>query len=538
VTDDPQPTPLARYLALGRRRLWIIVAATLLVPAVALAVSLAQQHRYEATSTVLLSRQSVANSLTGVQDPGTNQQSFEQIRTTQAKLARVPRVAAEAIRGAHLATPPTVDRFLDHSSVAAADSDDLLSFHVTDPERAWAIALARSYANAFVAYRQALDNASLDLALRDVRRAQADARAAGGASDQLSSSLATKEQQLLTLRALQSSNARVVSNPQKAEQVAPRPVRNVVLGVLVGLVLGIGLAFLIDLLDTRVRSTEEITAGLGLPLLSSIRTPRRGPDGLTQLVMVDDPAGADAESFRILRTNVGFMNLEREARVIMVSSSTESEGKSTTIANLAVAMARAGERTIVVDLDLRRPILPRLFRFDAPLGLTSVVLGQAALGDAICEVPLDPVGADGQVRGGSGATVSILPTGPLPPDPGEFVGSARLAAVLAELRVRYEWVLVDAPPMLGVSDPRTLSTAVDAIFVCCRLGVLRRPMLRGLHGVLSTCAAPTLGFVVTGADSDETAGYGYGYGYREADARESRPARPRRGSSAGAQHKV
>src|SRR5207248_1374590 len=144
-------------------------------------------------------------------------------------------------------------------------------------------------------------------------------------------------------------------------------------------VLGIGLAFLWEALDTRVRSAEEIDERLKLPLLGRLPEPAKRLRMENRLAMVDEPTSAGAEAFRMLRTNVDFANLERGAKTIMVTSAVEGEGKSTTAANLAVAFARSGKRVVLIDLDLRRPFVDKFFTANGHPGVTQVALGMASL---------------------------------------------------------------------------------------------------------------------------------------------------------------
>jgi Mrp family chromosome partitioning ATPase len=254
--------------------------------------------------------------------------------------------------------------------------------------------------------------------------------------------------------------------------------------------------------------------------------------------MLDSPAGVQAEAFRMLRTNLEFATLGRDAQTIMVTSAVEQEGKSTTIANLAIALARAGQRVVLVDLDLRRPFLHRFFELDGP-GITQVALGHVPLEHALATVAITDAEpgrraptANGNgngnghrdvrvMSGESGAPrgnvvkgiLEVLPSGPTPPDPGEFVGAAALSEILAQLRVRTDFVLIDAPPVLHVGDAMALSPKVDGILVVTRMQVVRRHMLSELARQLAGSPAPVLGFVVTAAEEEESYGYGYGYGY-------------------------
>jgi Mrp family chromosome partitioning ATPase len=348
----------------------------------------------------------------------------------------------------------------------------------------------------------------------------------------LYTSLEDKATQLRTLAALKSANASVVQQAQTAVQTAPRTARNVLLGLMLGLFLGVGLAFLREALDTRVRSAEAIGEQLHLPLLARLPEPDKKLKATDTLAMIADPSSVQSEAFRMLRTNVEFASLGKEANVIMVTSATEQEGKSTTIANLAIAMARAGQHVVLIDLDLRRPYIDRFFNLGGRPGLTQVALGMAQLGEAIVRVPIgssDSAAAtygsrNGNSNGNSNASngqasrrlirgaLDVLPSGPIPPDPGEFVGTARLTEILEHIRAHADVVLVDAPPLLHVGDGLTLSAKVDAVLVVTRMEMMRRPILGELERLLETMPAHKLGFVVTGAEEEEGYGSGYGYG--------------------------
>ena len=510
MTSDDRSATVRRYVAMARRRLPILIAATVLVPLAAIGFSLAQQQKFAASSTVLLSRQSVANLLTGTADPGNQQQSFQQIRTTQARLARTDAVVRDALQLAG-ASGTSVPRFLAQSDATANPDNDLLIFRVVDADPRAAARLASAYATAFVAYRRQLDTTSLDLALREVESARAAATAGTGDRDmsKLTSSLGSKEQQLQTLRALQASNAQVVDASDRTTRVQPRTARNAVVGLFFGVLLGFGLAAVRDMLDARVRSEDEIGELLRIPILARVGTPPQRPDGTPQLAMIEEPNGLRAESFRILRMKLRFVTLDRTAHVLMVSSAAQAEGKSTTIANLAVAMARAGESVVVVDLDLRKPTVARLFGLDGRLGLTNVVLGDTSLDAAVATVALDTPGA----APADAKALAVLPSGPLPPEPAEFINSRALANLITRLRERFDVVLIDAPPLIHLSDTMILAGHADGLFVCTRLGTISRPVLRELRRVLDVVKIDALGYVITGAEADESGAYGYGYGY-------------------------
>jgi non-specific protein-tyrosine kinase len=233
--------------------------------------------------------------------------------------------------------------------------------------------------------------------------------------------------------------------------------------------------------------------------------------------MLEEPNDDQAEAFRMLRTNLEFANLDRGARTIMVTSAVASEGKSTTVANLAAALARGGRHVVLVDLDLRKPSLHKFFDLGGKPGLTQVALGRARLEEALVQVPILDGSSNVARLNGAGripGTLEVLGTGPLPPNPGEFVGTRALQDVLASLASRAHLVLIDAPPLLSLGDALALTAKVDALFVVSRLKVVKRNLVDELKRVLDTCRAHKLGFVVTGANADSSYGYGYG-GYGE-----------------------
>ena len=513
---------LQDYLRVVRRRKWVIVQAAILVPLIAVAVSLRQQKLYQGTAEVWLNQQNLGIQLNGGTDP-TQYQQADRIAQTQANLARVREVARRTLRAAGV-TDRTVDQFLASSSVDPEQNANFLKFKVTDKNRGLANRLASTYSHQFARYRSQQDVSGLIAAIGAIDKQLRKLEQAGDQGSGLYAKLAGTRSELNSRRLLQTANAKPVDSSAEAVQVAPKPKRNGILGLALGLVLGIGLAFLWEALDTRVRSAEEIDERLKLPLLGRLPEPAKRLRTQNKLAMVDDPTGLGAEAFRILRTNLEFANLERGAKTIMVTSGLESEGKSTTAANLAVAFARAGKRVVLVDLDLRRPFVDKFFTANGHPGVTQVALGVATLDEALIQVaiarPEHGHSANGNGNGnGNGhakldGVLEVLRSGPIPPDPGEFAGTHALEAIIGALRDRADLVIIDSAPLLHVGDSVTLSSKVDAMLLVARLNIVRRGMLNELHRVLETCPAQKLGFVVTGSNLEDGYGYGgYGYGY-------------------------
>ncbi len=502
---------LSGYLRVLRRRKWIALQAIVLIPAAAVAVSLHQGAKYRASSQVLLSRQNLPASLNGVSDP-TFSVDPNRLPQTQANVARLPVIAVRTVTALHLheRTPAAL---LAESSVSPSSTADILTFSVTDRDPLLAQRLATEYARQYIAYSEQITTSAIDRARLDVGSRLRQLELAGDSRSALYGSLVEKEQQLATMATLQAGNATLVQEAGGAVQVQPRPVRNGILGLALGVLLGIGLVFLREALDTRVRSALEVAAKLGIPLLGRVPAPPRSIRANNKLVMIEEPATSRSEPFRVLRTSLDFVNLEPRAKSIMVTSALSGEGKSTTAANLAIALAHAGKSVILVDLDLRRPFIDRFFELNGHAGLTAVALGTTDLDAALAPVligshsPTKRQSVNGPVKRGR---LDVLQAGILPPNPGEFVSSGAIAEILAELRDRADVVLVDAPPIVGLGDALALSARVDALLLVARLKLLRRSTLTELRRVLDASPVPALGFILTEAEADE----GYDYAYR------------------------
>ena len=495
-----------------RVRRWIILQALVLVPAVAVGWSLYQDPRYEASSQVLLSRTNLANVLSGTQDPSAQEFDFNRIIQTQANLARTPRVAQRTLDESKLAKTVTPDEFLAQSTVLTSPNTDILTLTVQDGDRARAIVLASNYAREFVGYKQDQTVNRL-LVLQQDLTAEIEGLPVGSA---LAQQDRAQLRRIRNLVALGDSSVSVVQTARHAEQIQPRLVSNVVLGVIAGLVLGIGLAFFVDLLDTRLRRGEDVAERIGLPLLGRLPAPPKSLRKRDRLVTLVGPESPEADAFRVLRTNLSFADIDGTARSILVSSAVQSEGKSTTSANLAVALARAGRRVILLDLDLRRPYLHRFFDVARVPGATGVVLGDVALEEALTPIALGSAAAQpteelAAIAAGMGS-LQLLAAGELPPNVGEFVSSVAIRNLLARLRERCDVLIVDTPPLLQVGDALALTAHVDAIIVVARLGVVRRQMVTEVRRRLEASPILPLGLVITDAKVDErSAGYGYYY---------------------------
>ncbi len=526
-TRHEETSALYNFFRVLRRRKWFVLQALLIAPLTAVLLSLHQEAAYEATSEVLLGQEDFA---TGVNNVYLQWQDPARIVETQAGLARTPVVAERVLDSVGL-RDRTAREFLDASHVSTKQNSNVLDFSVVDANPALARRLATEYAEQYKAYRLELDTVAPAEAREELEARITALNEAGKDDTDAYGSLLDKVEQLRVIEKLQAAKVSVIRRAESAEQVQPRPFRNGVLGFAIGAVIAVALAFLVESVDTRIRSANEIARRLGLPLLARLPAPRRRLRNERALVSVEEPDGPHAEAFRMLRTNIDLASLDRRPKVVMVTSAVGGEGKSTTAANLAVTAARAGRRVVLVDLDLRQPALHRFFSVDPQPGLTDVALGDAELEEALQPVVLTdnerPRSNGGHAssngRANGGRTFEVVTTGPLPPDPGEFVATAALTQILAELRDRADLVIVDSPPLLQVGDALAASPNVDALLLVTRLNVVNRRILDELRRILDTAPSAKLGFVLTDAKADEEFGYGqYAYYQPAARSREGR----------------
>lgn len=516
-----RPTTLSDYLAIARRRVWIIAALPVVAAVSAFAVSETQSAVYQATARVLVNRSDIVSAITNISNPALGDPT--RFLATQADVARSPVVAERTVAAARVqgATAPSL---LGSSHVTPDANADILDVTVSWGSPAAAVRLVNAYADEFTHYQTQLDTQRIAQALTTLRGRIKQLQGKGATATASYSQLLQYQSQLETIGTLLANNTSVLQPATSAVKTQPRPSRNAAFGGLLGLVLGIGLAFAAEALDRRVRTEDEIEQILELPLLGRIPTPPKQLRDARRPVMIADPAGTQAESVRKLKTSIEFVNLDRRARTLMVTSAVPREGKSTTAANLAIAFARAGRRVALVDLDLRRPSLHSLLVTGLEPGIADVVAGKETLERALRTVPLPAVApsANGSRRRSSNGTVgavsplSVLPAGVASAITGtlaEFLESPQLAAVLDELASRFELVLLDTPPLLAVGDAIALTAHVDALLLVLQARS-QRPLLRELARQLQQSQAPTLGFVLTGLDEAAAyGGYGYGYAY-------------------------
>jgi tyrosine-protein kinase len=487
---------IADYLSVIRRHKWVIIVAVLVVPAVAYTMSSQTPKLFRATSDVLLNRQDVAATITGIPTGSTSDDPFRYART-QARLAEAPAVEALAVEKSGLDNPPGWS-----ASVSADPDTDILTISVKSRDPAAAAQLAAAYAQAFAQYKLQTDTASLTRARRELQGRLAELRRAGATESDTYRELLGQEQNLRTLEILLQP-ATVIRTDDDSSQIEPNPTRAALLGVMLGLLLGVGAAFAINAFDRRVRHADEVEHELQIPVLAKLPTPRR-KDAPTILERAPDET---TEAVGRLRASFDFANQNLGAKTVMITSAGPREGKSTTIANLAIALARTGRHVVLVDLDLRRPMLSRLLHLPDGPGITDFAARDTELVDVLQPVGVTPLRARVASIGSTAETgqgrLEVITSGRTRVEPTAFVESTGLTDALHALGGYAEIVLIDAPPILATGDAMALTGKVDAILAITRLGTLTRPTLQELARVFRRSPAPVLGLVATGAEIDE-----------------------------------
>lgn len=320
------------------------------------------------------------------------------------------------------------------------------------------------------------------------------------------------------------SSALVVDQPSAGAPVSNNLIRNLALALSVSLLLGVGLAFLRDYLDYTVHSPEDLEELLGMTPVAAIgvvgeTNPRAIPYGRkakgrhhakkqvpaelagSNLITLESPKSVESESFRVLRTNIQFSSMDSPVRTLVVTSSGPDEGKSFTASNLAVVMSQAGKRVLLVDADLRKPNLHKVFKLSNQVGFTNLVLSKSTYVEgAIQPVP----GLD---------NLAVVTSGPLPPNPSELLNSQQAAMVMEELALQADIVIYDSPPAAAVTDAVILATRADATLLVISAGTTRRDIIARTRQHLQKVGVQTILPILNRVKLPNLHGYYYYYSY-------------------------
>ena len=437
------------YLQVARVRWRIVLFGLLAGLSIAAVLAWSMPREYSAQVTIYISAQSGSNEVSVVYQE--NPLSEQKVRSYTSLLAST-RVAHDV--AGQLRLGMTADQIGREISASAQPDTMLLTATATDRSPLLAKEIADATADAFTRLVAQLERPAENLPA--------------------------------------AASARVVEPAAlPVDPVSPSPAVNFGLGAVLGLIAGYGLALLRHVLDTTVKSTEEVQRLTAAPNLGIIA---HDPDVPKHpLTVQEHPRSPRAEAFRKIRTNLQFIDVDRCRKAIVVTSAVPEEGKTTTLCNLAIVLARAGQRVVVVETDLRRPRAVDYFGLEGAVGLTSVLSGRVGLDDA-----LQPWGA---------ALFDVLASGPIPPNPSELLASGQMANVLAELGKRYDMVLLDAPPLLPVTDAAIIGTACDGALLVVRHGRTTRNQVKAAVAALEAVSVRLLGAVLSMAPGSTSTPY-------------------------------
>ncbi|MBF4570162.1 polysaccharide biosynthesis tyrosine autokinase [Plantibacter sp. VKM Ac-2880] len=450
---------LSDYLRVLRKYWALIVALALVGVAAAAAYSLAKTPEYSSSAKVFVSTQSSDN----VSDLAQGNTYSQQRVKTYVNLVSTPIVLQPVIAALELNI--TVGQLGGQVSAVATPDTTIIQITATSEDPVLAAELANTTAESLTGVVAKIESTD-DGATSPVK-----------------------------LTRVQEANVPTAPG-------SPNVPLNLALGVLVGLALGIAFAVLRETLDTRIRNERDVESLTDIPLMGGIAFDPKAKQ--RPLIVQADPKSPRAESFRSLRTNLQFLDVSDQPRSYVITSSIQSEGKSTTAANLAIALADAGHRVIIIDADLRRPKLASYFDLEGAVGLSDVLIRRATLEDT-----MQPWG-----RG----ALTVLPAGAIPPNPSELLGSSVMQKLISGLEKQFDYVLIDAPPLLPVTDGALLARHTGGALVIVAAGRTHKNQLKGALESLAHVNASVSGLVMTmvptkGPDAYGYSRYGYGAGY-------------------------
>lgn len=351
-------------------------------------------------------------------------------------------------------------------------------------------------------------SAKLDTVLIDVQVLDTSPVRARDIANTLSDEFVALVRELETPEGGTRADARVVVEQRASipsTPVVPNAPRNIGIGLLLGAVLGVGLAVMRDLLDNTVKDRETVESLTGTGIVGSI--PMDKERRKQAAISFDSDNSAIAEAFRKLRTNLQFLAVDNPPRVIVVTSSMPSEGKSTTAINIALALAEAEHNVVLVDGDMRRPSLHRYLDLVGQVGFSTVLSGAASIDEALQKTRFPGL--------------TVLTSGAIPPNPSELLGSQSARKLLTELRAQFDYVIVDSTPLLAVTDAAILAAGADGVLIMARFGQTKREQLTHAVGNLQSVGAPLLGAVFTLMPTRGSSSYSYNYTYYGQDVAQS-----------------
>jgi len=481
---------LRDYARVIWRRKWLVILPTLVTALVALGLSMSQTEMYRATAQVLVTLPATAtsvNSTGAVMSP----------RMVENELQAAAGSALQSQVHESIGDEPTL-------SVVSSEESDVFEFTATSSNPELAAAAANAYAQGYIERQRSLLIDEFQARSEVIEAQIAEIDAASGSTARRGEYERELENLKVSIELAATSGSTLIDEATPpSSPYEPQTARTVALALVVGLLIGLGAAFLVDYLDTSVRDEDDLVRASGLPNLAVVpQLAGWSPGDVPHLVTREDPHSPAAESYRGLRTAVQFFAVDRAMRSVMVTSPRPGEGKTTTATNLAVASARAGQRVMLIDCDLRKPQVHLFFGVTNDVGFTSVILGECTMQEAAQILDRE-------------STLAVVTSGPTPPNPSELLAGDRTRAAIAALAEQVDLVVIDSPPVLPVADPVVLASMVDGVIVVASAGITDTRQLGRAIDRLVQVEAPLLGTVLNRYTSRDETSYAYTYGYTQ-----------------------
>ncbi len=529
--ESEEPVELTEYLRVVRERWWIIAAAVVIVTGAALLISLQATPQYRSYARLLYQKTNLEQALFGSQ-VFTNTNQDREIQTGAVLVELEPIAESVAAASVSQRSPASL---LGMVSVKPKSNANVIDISAEGPDPQEAADVANAFAEQFVLFRQTIDRATV-AAARELVKDKLDSLSPDDLANEYGLMLNDRYESLQIIESMQNGGFTVVQRATPPTvPFSPQTVRDTLIALFVGLVLGLGFAFLLDRMDRRLRNEKTLETELGVPVLASVPLikgdwlSRKGVGGARGRGRSRAPVGfsndgAILESFRTLRSNLQYFSLDRRQPVWLVTSCAPKEGKTTTTINLGLSLALSGKRVILVEADLRRPMLNEYLGLRRGAGLSNLLAGSKRLEDVLQYVkatdfmPPDKRGLPSDDKNGGllQRNMYAIASGPLPPNPAELLASQRMTDLIKELTPMADYLLIDTPPILAVSDALALARHVDGVIVVARLDTTSRDSIREVRDIFERSGTRIIGAVAAGTDRPTSyykKRYGYGYGY-------------------------
>ncbi len=503
---------LEQVLGILRRRVPWILLCVVLVAGAAYGVSKRQTKKYTATTALVFNNNQPGQQIAGL--PAVSSASASAEQSTNVKLVQLGDMAEKT--AGLLGQGLTKENVKADLSVSAQGESNVVDVSATATPPALAAAIANSYAEQFVTEQQNSSHAYYASALKLVNK-QLSALSPKERAGTAGLALQERAQSLATLAELHNGNVQVAQAATiPTSPSSPKTARNTLIAAILGLLLGLSVAFLLERFDRRIRDPRDLEVIYHLPLLGVVpRSAALSRSAKSKSKAKGALPSSEAEAFRLIRAQLRYLNINRESRTLLVASAAPGDGKTTIACNLASETARMGSRVLLLELDLRHPTVAQQFDVQPGPGVSDLLVGAVSMSEATQTVDLDSLSADGS----GGRTLDVLVAGAeLPPNPAELIESHAMEALLRRAKSMYELVVIDTPPLVVVSDAFPVLALVDGVIIVGRVGRNRRDVAARLHETLTSTGAPLLGIVANDVKASRSGPYGYGYDYTAAPA--------------------